>query len=169
MRSPKIIVRDVLKKNCVNKVPVNIEEVVASHGIRLHICPLPEGIKGTLHMLEDPIIMISEELSETERRFMTAHEFGHALMHFYKGFVHVDKNTYLYKGTDQMHAQEIEANRFAAELLMPKFLVKSEIGKAGIEVLDMEMEGGIPRLALEFSVNPVNMCLRLQSLGYLNL
>lgn len=67
-------------------------------------------------------ILISNNVSEDEQRFITAHEIGHVVLHHDfdeddKDYVEVD----FYRDTqDELSAKEIEANFFAASLLIPE-------------------------------------------------
>jgi len=56
---------------------------------------------------------------------------------------------------------EIEANRFAAELLMPQFLVVAEISDKPVDVDDDEL---VEQLASQFRVSKQAMGHRLNSL-----
>lgn len=58
------------------------------------------------------IIYIGDELSESDARFVCAHELGHALLH--KGYnrIFMDTNTFFVT-----NRYEIEADRFAVDLL----------------------------------------------------
>ena len=63
------------------------------------------------------------------------------------------------KGYDPL---EIEANQFAAELLMPAEKVKEIFVEAPFDIDD---EGALRKLAARFVVSPIAMTLRLSSLG----
>lgn len=71
------------------------------------------GIRGFWHHAQrQHLIFIDESLSEPEARFVCAHELGHILMHRGINRIYMDANTYF-----QTNRQEIEANRFAVDLL----------------------------------------------------
>jgi Zn-dependent peptidase ImmA (M78 family) len=67
----------------------------------------------------EPIkIFLSEEEPKERRSFSLAHEIGHLVLHEPKPVAHrIDCYSY---GTDDESVQELEANFFAATLLMPK-------------------------------------------------
>lgn len=64
------------------------------------------------------IIHINSSLSESEQRFACAHELGHALLHPDANTPFLTKYTYL-----SVDKYEIEANKFALELLVPDELL----------------------------------------------
>lgn len=61
------------------------------------------------------VICISESLSEEEARMVCAHELGHFILHRKVNSVLLKNTTF-----QNMNRYEIEANRFAAYLLIPK-------------------------------------------------
>ena len=64
------------------------------------------------------IIYIDENLPENERAFVCAHELGHMFLHKKSNAVYMDTKTYF-----NTNRYEIEANAFAAELLIPDELI----------------------------------------------
>jgi Zn-dependent peptidase ImmA (M78 family) len=67
-------------------------------------------------------------------------------------------------GTD---LEELEANLFAAELLMPISLLEKDLEK--IDVVDLEDEAIVAKLAARYKVSTQAMTFRLANLGYLEL
>ncbi len=101
------------------------------------------------------------EDSEGRKRFTIAHELGHWVLH-------VDTQACqlpIYCRADQLDAPdapdepENEANRFAAELLMPARLVRDEVGDGG----DIDLFA----LRQRFGVGSTAITLRLEQLGLL--
>ena len=96
---------------------------------------------------------------------IAAHELGHYVLHSQGSdrlFVDAAPQVYLRdpaasQGTD---SDEIEANRFAASLLMPKTLLRQMVGEGVTPITDLD----IYRLALRFEVSDQAMTLRLGSL-----
>ena len=60
------------------------------------------------------IIYINENLSESEKMFVCAHELGHMLMHKKANCLYMDTHTNF-----NTNKYELEANKFAMELLLP--------------------------------------------------
>lgn len=74
--------------------------------------PLQE-IRGFWHHTQRRhLIFVDATLPEQEARFVCAHELGHILLHRGINRIYMDANTYF-----QTNRQEIEANRFAVNLL----------------------------------------------------
>lgn len=72
-----------------------------------------QGIRGFWHHTQrQHIIFIDENLPECAARFVCAHEIGHILLHRGYNRIYMDANTYF-----PVNRQEIEANRFAVDLL----------------------------------------------------
>src|SRR6188474_1010378 len=70
------------------------------------------------------LIVVNTLHSETRRRFTVAHEIGHLLLHQYTA-PHADRRMKLRdaRSSEGSALEEIEANQFASELLMPSELV----------------------------------------------
>lgn len=85
------------------------------------------------------IIIVASKQSVVRQRFTIAHELGHALLHQISS-VHVDRHfTVMCRSTASSAAQdiyEIEANTFAAELLMPESLLKVDLLKLELDKED---------------------------------
>ena len=84
----------------------NLTDIVERAGIIVFPCFLPasrvDGVTINTHGLP-PIIFLNEGASADRLRFSLAHELGHVIMH-----------------RQMSHTMEVEANEFAAELLMPE-------------------------------------------------
>lgn len=149
---------------------VDIKAIIESHEIEIDYIVLPDEISGLIHVdeKENARIVVNEDHHPNRQRFTMAHELGHYILHKNKG-IHIDKksfsrnrNAISQTGLDPI---EIEANRFAAELLMPKELIEKKLtGKE--DLIDLE-EDVIYNLAKKFKVSTAAMSIRLQSLGYL--
>jgi len=67
------------------------------------------------------------------------------------------------KSSEGSDRREIEANHFAACLLMPEELVELEIEKLGRDLDESDIE----TLAQIFEVSPIAMSIRLSALGHI--
>lgn len=111
-----------------------------------------------------PIIGVNSKHSLSRKRFTIAHELGHMLLHPTNG-VHVDeaviqmRDSRASEGTDE---QEIESNRFAAELLMPREFLEADFQTMG--AIHADDEDAMARLAKRYGVSPQAMAIRLSSL-----
>ncbi len=108
---------------------------------------------------KNPVIGVNREHHHHRQRFTVAHELGHYILHGGET-IHYDAGREpLYFRSDSIYnADEREANRFAAELLMPEHLVSRciEAGTCTVETL-----------AEIFDVSDDAMRYRLINLGYM--
>jgi len=150
--------------------PVDVSQVAEALGIRVVETKLGDDISGLLITKDEVTTICVEETHRAVRkRFTIAHEIGHyCLRHQFEPgeHVHVDRGALVSmrngrsgEGTDQ---REVEANQFAACLLMPRSLVQAEIARKGGKVPE-ELVG---ELALKFEVSEQAMTIRLGTLGF---
>ena len=153
------LVDGLLAEHGIADAPVPVENLVKHYGVSLRKGDL--GDVSGLIVREGPSVTIgiNSTQSPARRRFTIAHEFGHFLLH--EGISsHVDHNYRVnFRSQESSMATnvvEIEANFFAASLLMPKQFL---IAKNSIEALDDD--AGVNHLAREFKVSQHAMSLRL--------
>jgi Zn-dependent peptidase ImmA (M78 family) len=157
--------------NCV-RPPVDVDRVARKLGLRIACADLGDGVSGVLISKGDSSdVIVQESDPPNRRRFTIAHEIGHFVLRhqFEPGeHVHVDRghlitlrNSRSSTGED---AKEIEANQFAAALLMPSKLIAARIKKLGVRSL---LDYHVTLLAKEFQVSEQAMTIRLSTLGYL--
>lgn len=98
-----------LVRKCKTRDPFRIAQELGYVVIRTPM----KGIRGFYQRLKKRhVIYIDCDLSEQEARFVCAHEIGHAQLHRGHNRIFTDTNTYF-----AVNRQEIEANRFAVDLL----------------------------------------------------
>ncbi len=117
--------------NLTGRVPVR--EVAQALGIYEIREESLVGLEGALVTFDDKdggFILVHSERSETRKRYTIAHELGHYVNPWHKatspqGFRcrARDMSVERYKRNDRAAKMEVEANEFAAELLMPPGLV----------------------------------------------
>lgn len=139
--------------------PVQIGALTKSLGLRLSAATLRAGISGEIR--PDPetaagfAIRINRHDADQRQRFTVAHELGHYLLHrdqIGKGIV----DDVLYR-SNLSDRREAEANRLAADLLMPDHLVEDWLDRArALGVVDIPMY-----LAGKFGVSESAMKIRL--------
>lgn len=157
--------RAILKEFGVSAPPVPIERIIKSRKIVLQYAPLEEDLSGMAYIKDGVGIIGVNALHHPNRqRFSAAHELAHHVLHAeaIREAVHVDKGIrILYRddasslGTEPM---EIQANAFAAELLIPGELLAAALEGGGV---DIEDEARIDSLAKRFRVSPAAMRFRL--------
>lgn len=101
----------------------NIYELLNQLEIILIKKHLPEGKKGRFFrdIFGNEYIYVSNELSDEEERIVIAHELGHLILHTHLNTSYYTDNHLLIK-----NKYEIQANKFAAELLITDDLDISE-------------------------------------------
>jgi Zn-dependent peptidase ImmA (M78 family) len=154
-----------LEEHSIKKPAIPVEKLVHGLDIRLINESLPEEISGILDLRNKPIIMINSGHHLNRQRFSIAHEIGHFILHKPQG-IHVDKQSYFRsaKSSENLEEYEIDANKFAAALLMPEEMISKEL-EHFTDWLDSDLDI-LAALADKFKVSATAMGYRLQNLGY---
>jgi Zn-dependent peptidase ImmA (M78 family) len=159
-------VEELLKRYDVRRAPVPVDRLVKK--LKLTLCPLPGDpeISGAIIRKEGHVIIAVNPAHHINRqRFTIAHELGHYFFH--EGLEeHVDENFRIaWRNADSSKAinwVEIEANRFAAELLMPTRFLETDLNS-----FQSINKRTVPLLAAKYVVSPEAMKIRLSQLGIL--
>jgi Zn-dependent peptidase ImmA (M78 family) len=158
---------ELLRKMNLLSVPVDVEGVAQKLGAEVVYGDLEDDMSGFLLREKEVVKIAVNRLHHPNRqRFTIAHECGHLYLHADQGDrLWVDKAhfTIFYRDSNSSSGDklaEIQANQFAAGLLMPEVLLKEHLTQ---ELSDVD----IFRLALRFQVSEQAMTLRLVSLGML--
>lgn len=97
----------------------NPSELADCLGIKVMYEPLGKNIRGFYQGCpKNKVIHINEVLTYKEKLVVLAHELGHALLHSNLHILFLEKNTFLLT-----NKYEMEANKFAAELLIDDDLI----------------------------------------------
>lgn len=142
------------------------ENLARELGLKIVFEKLDADVSGVLVLRESsPVIFINADQHSNRQRFTIAHEIGHYLLHKQEQ-VHVDnefsvvyRNNKSSTGEDQ---HEIEANQFAAEILMPENCVEKYLSENKITTIT---ETTIAEMAEFFGVSLQAMTIRLSVLG----
>lgn len=160
---------DLLKEARAEKPPVPIERLAVLVDATIRYEPFAGQLSGMVHRSSDgtAVIGVNSLDAPNRQRFTIAHEIGHLLLHKDEAF-HVDerfpiglRNDESSKATDE---KEIEANQFAAELLMPRDFLSKDIGALPKEI---GAEEAVTRLAQQYQVSVHAMTVRLTALKVL--
>lgn len=159
-----------LQRFNVHAPPVDPEAIAVSLGIPVDKLPFSPELSGVLvRSPERTAIGINKNHPKKRQRFSIAHELGHyALEH--KGELFVDQTVLNRRdATSQLAVdnQEIEANAFAAELLMPKQMVVDALVDAASANRDVSRADLIELMAKKFNVSNAAMEYRLINLGFI--
>src|SRR5258707_7563012 len=140
----------------IRSVPISVEKIAKAMGARLHFSPLDEELSGMIFIKEGvPIIGVNSLHHPNRQRFTVAHELAHLHLHrdHISRNVHVDKrfaesilrrDPVATTGTERL---EIEANQFAAALLVPKEKLEELLA---VTLLDIEDERALGQLSAKF-------------------
>lgn len=152
----------ILREQGVKAPPVPVERIIKAHNLILEYSPLEDEISGMAYIKDGlGIIGINSLHHPNRQRFSMAHELGHHILHAddLRKAVHVDKAIFRNEASSKaIDPLEIEANAFAAELLVPRELLAGIVGTASI---DLEDDAKVEPLARQFRVSPSMMRLRL--------
>lgn len=157
-----------LLKDCgITKAPVRVEDIAAHLGATVSYEVFTEDLSGVLVKEKHrTVIGVNSFHAKTRQRFTIAHECGHlALGHV--GEVFVDRTVMRRdsRSSQAVDQQEIDANRFAAELLMPKDLVLAAVARRQAKKPELSSTMLVEELAEEFQVSAQAMEYRLTNLG----
>lgn len=159
-----------LKSAGVVHPPVPVEKLAERLKAKLSFEPFEghDEISGILYRDERRVVIgINSSHAKTRQRFSIAHEIGHLLLH--DGDLFVDKTVRLNfrskKSSLAEDTQEIEANQFAAELLMPREMIEREIKKRADKRKSVSEDVLAVELASVFEVSKQAMEYRLINLG----
>lgn len=128
-RAHEVDVFDVIRHHQASP-PVNVEAIAEEIGISVQRVDFRDpGTSGKLKRIRrggarsQYVISVNNKDSAVRQRFTIAHEFAHYMLHrdlFEKEIV----DDAMYRSTQLRRTYEIQADRFAAEILMPERLVK---------------------------------------------
>ena len=154
-----------LKAAGVKELPVPVEVIARQSNVAVQYIPLDDEISG-MSFIKNGVAMIVVNAAHhpNRQRFTLAHELAHHVLHasYLTKNVHVDtavlqRNEKSSEGRD---VKEVQANAFAAELLMPRSFLKA-VGR-----IDANDEASVAEVARRFKVSPTAMAIRLESIQF---
>lgn len=158
--------RKLLRTHGVAEPPVDVAALAQNVGAEVRYVKAPNNVSGMLFQ-EGPQIVIGVNSNHhpNRQRFTLAHELGHFLLHVGQQTLFVDEDMVFFrddrssKATDR---KEIQANGFAAAVLMPEaFLLEDLVGQR----FDLNDDEAVSRLAKRYQVSVQALTLRLANLG----
>jgi Zn-dependent peptidase ImmA (M78 family) len=162
--------RSLLDRLGIQSIPIPVDRIAKSLGAQIRYSPLDEELSGMIFVREGtPIIGVNSLHHPNRQRFTIGHEIGHLCLHRadITAAVHVDKafsegglrrDGASATGTE---AREIEANQFAAGLLVPRAILETMLGDSNADVEDKEW---LEDLAKQFKVSKATLEYRLKNL-----
>jgi len=158
----------VLDESGVTELPVPVERIARALGAQVTYEPFEGEISGMLYRSSGrTVIGVNSSHAPTRQRFTVAHEIGHLLMH--KGErVIIDRFVRVNWRDGESNPEEVQANRFAASLLMPRSLLYEEIERVLSRHRDLTPHDLVGLLAKRFEVSSAAMQYRLINLDILD-
>jgi Zn-dependent peptidase ImmA (M78 family) len=142
---------------------VPVGAIAAELGVRIKVSNLGPGNSGQISRDEGGYLIRVNRFEAKERqRFTIAHEIAHFLLH--KDIIDSSPDgivdTVLYRSGAPEHV-EFEANRLAADILMPRPSVEGKLRELGGRVTEVVIDV----LAKHFKVSRAAMEIRLQNVA----
>ena len=129
---------------------IDVEVIAWSLGARVRYRPLPQGDARIVGIGDRAIITVDDRASRVRIRFSVAHELGHWHHHRVQRLICHGSSTDSADDTC-----EREADRYAADLLMPCFMLEPSMAEAS---MSFELVNGVAR---QFQVSRLAAALRL--------
>lgn len=167
-------VSDLLRKHGILQPPIPVKKIATDEGLPIIEHSLQADVSGALIKSQGvSAIAVNSAHHSNRRRFTVAHELAHSLLSHKGDQDHVDwKFTVLRrdgKSSEAIDVEEIEANAFAANLLMPKeFVLRDARQLAGMSGEIELSRQHLAFLARKYQVSESAMNYRLINLGLIS-
>jgi Zn-dependent peptidase ImmA (M78 family) len=159
--------QELLEQAGIDRLPVPIEEIARTLGAQITYEAFDGEVSGMLYREKSrTLIGVNSAHASTRQRFTLAHEIAHLEMHPGKP-VFIDRLVRVNWRDGTSDKEEMEANAFAAELLMPRKFMTTEIDRLIARSRQIAPEQLIAELATTFRVSQEAMRYRLVNLGVL--
>lgn len=166
MARADVAARQLLDEGGWTSPPVEPQYVAEALGVVVVEAPMSWDMSGML--IREPnriVIGVNKDHHPTRQRFTIAHEIGHLRLHKGRSMIMDSDVRVNFRDEESSLAtdrEEIEANRFAAALLMPEHMVRSWIATESFESSKELVE----RLAKSLKVSKQAVNFRLVNLGF---
>jgi len=151
---------DILGLCKIDSAPVDLEAITKKLGLQIVPYEFPDSMSA-LFLIEERVraIGVNKNHPKVRQRFSVAHELGHFVSGHedfsHDNVEHIDREK---KYLNRFHRMEEEADEFAAELLMPEFLLNKDFSL---------LNGDIEALAKKYEVSQQAMTIQLINLKLL--
>jgi len=169
--------QNILERLSIAVPPIDVRTVAERLGYRVVLKFFDEAdLSGTVMRDSRGIVTLGINTihAQVRQRFSIAHEIGHAWLHLASGrqqsfFVDPPAGVFFRdsnasRGEDQ---KEIEANQFAAALLMPSQMVGGRLAALAGSPKKLTIDTAVSELATRFNVSTQAMRFRLVTLGFI--
>lgn len=162
MKRARGYVEQFLEAVRIDRPKVKLSEVAEHLGIKIHRMSWPDDLCGAICIHDDgsATVGVNQHHHVHRQRFTAAHELGHFVLHADKSTQRHDLVGSIFFRTHGTNADKIEreANEFAAELLMPHFMLKRDAEELPEEDFTASF------LAQRYGVSEQAMTIRLSKL-----
>lgn len=165
---PREYARQLLARLGIKTAPIPVEKIAKLLGAVVRFSPLDEELSGMIYIKSGvPVIGVNALHHPNRQRFTIAHEIGHLVMHrnIISESVHVDKQFRVLmrdsNSSTGLEQIEVEANKFASELLIPQSL----FDPSKIPALDIDDAAPLDELAKKFRVSRQMLEFRINSIN----
>jgi Zn-dependent peptidase ImmA (M78 family) len=146
-----------------SQYPVKLGQIARDLGVAIRVSSLGTGISGQISREGNQyVIRVNRNEARERQRFTIGHELAHYLLH--RSIIDSDPegitDTVLYR-SGKPERIEFEANRLAAEIVMPISLIQKELKES---FGGMVTEATIESLAARFEVSKSAMEIKLTNL-----
>lgn len=173
------VVERLLANHAITSAPVPVEHIASVLGIDIR-STRPGDVSLSGFLVRDDgtgkaIMGVNQAHHINRKRFTISHEIGHFLLHAGQE-IYVDESSKAglrislrdENSSEGRDIYEIEANEFAAELLMPVELLRADLASSNISD-EAELEKALGTLAKKYKVSKQALTYRLVNLGYIHL
>ncbi len=155
-------------------IPVNVDWLSRALGIELKRDDLNEAsLSGfAVHKNGKRFIGVNKDEPYERQRFTIAHELGHLFLHKDESVNYDTGGMILFREDhtgDGSDSKEVEANKFAAELLMPEISLRADLSQEdSFDLINKtpQTDEIIARLAEKYEVSQQAMTIRLTTLYF---
>lgn len=168
-----------LKRNGEFQAPIPVERLAKEMNVQVvQVETEDDDLSGFL--FRDPatgksVIGVNKDHSKTRQRFTIAHEIGHLILHSFED-LHYDRKGSggIFKRSGESatgeNRDEVEANFFAAELLMPEELIYDKLEDIEIsDIFERNIDSAIRTMARDFNVSTHALSIRMAQLGIVSI
>ncbi|SDO58025.1 protein of unknown function [Paenibacillus sp. yr247] len=169
VRSAEKRAEQILSEFGIVRPPINLESIAKELKVHIQYESFDGELSGILirnEELGEYIIGVNKEHADNRKRFTIAHEIGHFLLHE-GNETYIDTSIrYNFRDSDSSQGtnmDEMEANAFAASLLMPEDMIEEYI-KNHHGYIDYNDDKEIKKMAETFQVSVQALMIRLAKL-----
>jgi Zn-dependent peptidase ImmA (M78 family) len=164
VRRSEAVARDYVPEN-ISRLPLELNRLCELKNVVVLERELDVELSGMAFIdSEKNFIVVNSRHHPHRQRFTISHELGHHALHasYLRANIHVDKAVLRRDSlsAEGVEVKEIEANAFAAELLMPRKLMSS------FSNLDLADDRALRVVAKQFGVSQAAFTYRLMNLGF---